>query len=155
MHYKSLDTKVSNGRDIGKPSEHAEDKKILLVDDEICILKTLSFFFENAGFKTTIASNGFDALNKFLRKPFDIVITDLNMKGMDGFSLIKKIKDRSPDTPVILITGESPNSVKKKEKNSKVDFILYKPFKVDAIEKLISNILEKDQKRSNLDIIYQ
>ena len=155
MFDKIMDKKTTIGADLRKPPDQEENKKILLVDDDKNILNTLSLFFENEGFETTVASNGFDALNKFLRKSFDIVITDLNMKGMDGFSLVKKMKDRLPEIPVILMTGENPDFVKKAGRNSKVDFILYKPFKFSEIDKLISCILEKENKRPSLKVIYQ
>lgn len=153
MPDKRYEAEISVHKGVLEPAEHSDAQRILLVDDEQCILTTVSCIFEGMGYDTDVAGNGFEALNMFLRKPFDLVVTDLNMKGMDGLSLINKIKQRSPLTPVILLTGEEPVTVKKKAKNSKVDLILFKPFKIEDIENAVLGVLDK--KGSHGNIIYQ
>jgi len=155
MHNKIFKTEKPANRVIGKSIDFFDNIRILVVDDEFSIRKALSWVFENMGFDATVASSGFEALDKFLIKPFDIVLTDLNMKGIDGFSLVKKIKDRSPDTPIILLTGEHPYSVKKRAKNSMVDFILFKPFQVEEVENTVLRLLEIEKGEVKTKIAFQ
>jgi len=62
------------------------------------------------------------------KKPFDIVLTDLNMPEMDGWSLARHIKDLSPDTPVVLATADARKRILGKIADSSVDLVLFKPF---------------------------
>jgi len=148
---------METGIEVNKGIERLECKdkyRVLIVDDEMCILKTLSWIFETMEFETTLAGNGFDAFNKFLGEPFDLVITDLNMKGMDGFELIRKIKQRSPATPAVLITGEEPGFLKKREEENEADLIIFKPFKMKEIEDAVIKMMNIKKGHSS-NIVYQ
>lgn len=81
------------------------EKKILLVDDEECILQTYALLLEEYGYSVVTANCGRKALEKFLSQSFDLVITDLTMPGVDGFKVIEEVKNNSPETPVITFTG--------------------------------------------------
>jgi len=79
--------------------------KILLIDDEPDILRVLSRSLHADGYDVSTALNGAQGLAEFERVPCDIVITDIKMPGMDGIDVLKRIKEREPDTEVIIITG--------------------------------------------------
>ncbi len=79
--------------------------KILIVDDSKDIRDILSKVISLMGFEAAVASNGNEALNLFLTNSFDLVLTDLEMPDIDGWTLALHIKDKSPNTPVVLITG--------------------------------------------------
>lgn len=85
---------VSAGNDI-------QEKRILIIDDDDDekLLNLLSSMITMMGFEVDTAGSGDEAINQFMKKPFDIVLTDLNMPGMDGWSLARYIKDLSPETP--------------------------------------------------------
>ena len=82
-----------------------EKTKILVVDDEeivrLCLLRTLSGEHCNV----EVARNGNDALRVMGQHPFDVVLLDLRMPGMDGMSVLKTIKQQWPESEVIIITG--------------------------------------------------
>jgi DNA-binding NtrC family response regulator len=79
--------------------------KILVVDDEevvrLSYLRTLSGQHCNVD----VVADGEDALQKMSLQPFDVVLLDLRMPGMDGMSILKTIKQKWPDSEVIIITG--------------------------------------------------
>ena len=81
-------------------------KLILVIDDEPAIRETIKEFLVDEGFEVQLAANGVDALNIIKKIEFDLIITDLSMPGMDGFTLIKHTKPIQPLTPVIVLTGQ-------------------------------------------------
>ena len=87
-------------------------KRILLVDDESIILETYSSLLSEKGFSVVTAASGREALETFSHDSFDLVITDLAMPDGDGFKLLEEIKERSPNTPVIVFTGKIYRAVK-------------------------------------------
>jgi two-component system capsular synthesis sensor histidine kinase RcsC len=95
------------------------------------------------GFEVDVAENGDQALNSLVESKFDLVLTDLNMPGMDGFTLACHIKEISPETPVILVTGDEHELILKKKENSSVDSILFKPVNLQDIQKIFQNMLDK------------
>ncbi len=80
-------------------------KKILLVDDEIIILKTIADKMRDKNFDVHTASNGEEAVGLAEANHFDLVVTDLMMEGIDGIKVLKKIKTIDPRTAVIILTG--------------------------------------------------
>ena len=81
------------------------DTEILLVDDEPGILKVLRISLADRGYQVMIADTGEKALEIFREKKPGIILTDIKMPGMDGIALLKRIKEESPNTEVIMITG--------------------------------------------------
>jgi CheY-like chemotaxis protein len=85
-------------------------KRILVVDDDPLITKSLRNVLEIDGYAVTVAGDGWTAIDAFQlalqsNEPFALVITDLGMHGMDGRQVIREVKKSSPATPVILLTG--------------------------------------------------
>ena len=81
------------------------EKKILLIDDDESVLQTYALLLEENGYSVVTANCGRKALEEFFSQPFDLVITDLTMPDLDGFTVIEEVKRNSPDTPVITFTG--------------------------------------------------
>ena len=82
-------------------------KVILVVDDSSTIRKFVSLSLSMQGFDVLTACDGMDALEKLPTKKVDLVITDLNMPNMDGFSFVKALRENPDyqDTPVIVLTS--------------------------------------------------
>ncbi|MBW1854570.1 MAG: response regulator [Deltaproteobacteria bacterium] len=80
-------------------------KRILLVDDEENIRNTYCCLLTEKGFSVVTSDSVKNARKGFLNNQFDLVITDLGMTEDNGFTLVKEIKEMSPNTPVILLTG--------------------------------------------------
>lgn len=82
-----------------------DKKRILLVDDEEGIQLLYREEFEEEGYDVTTALNGEEALEKFNQDPPDLVILDINMPGMNGIEVLRRMKEINPDLPVILSTA--------------------------------------------------
>jgi len=78
---------------------------LLIIDDEFSIRETFSFFFQDEGYKIFTAENGETGLEIFFREKIDIVITDLKMPKKDGIEVMNAIHKKSPDTPMIVVSG--------------------------------------------------
>ena len=114
---------------------------ILIVDDEKAIRDVLSDTLSFLGYKVTVASSGHEGLRLFLNNSFELVFTDMRMPGMDGWSLAHHIKDKSPNTPVVLITGSDRETVMKTLKGSFVDTVIFKPLSLEDIIKTLQEFL--------------
>lgn len=79
--------------------------QILVVDDEGAIRYSVSKTLQRVGYTVSEAANGEEALEMIQSEPFDVVLTDIKMPGLDGVELLKRIKEAAPDAIVILMTG--------------------------------------------------
>ncbi len=82
-----------------------EKLRILVVDDEESLLAVLTQVLSKNGYEVTAAASGEEAWEIFQNDPFSLVITDIVMKKMTGIDLLKKIKEKSPITQVIMMTS--------------------------------------------------
>jgi CheY-like chemotaxis protein len=105
-------------------------KQILIVDDNNLILEIMEQQIEyfHPEYQIVLAQNGFAALNSFKRQPFDLVLTDYQMPGMTGIDLAANIRHLSPQTPIVLMSGElSEAEAESKAQELRLDGYLEKP----------------------------
>jgi len=104
------------------------NKKILIVDDEVMLVDLLTLRLEDNGYDVASANDGFEGLSVAGQMRPDLIVLDINMHGMDGYTMLKEIRknDQMKDTKVIMLTA----SGKKRElfeKEGISDYIT-KPF---------------------------
>lgn len=87
------------------PSSSPLHGRILLVDDNVNGLTARRTVLEELGHKIAVASSGTEALEQFAHHKFDLVVTDYKMPRMDGLELIGELRARSPELPIILVSG--------------------------------------------------
>jgi len=80
-------------------------KTLLTIDDEAGVRKTIRLYFEDIGFRVLTAENGEAGLAVFQRENPDVVLADLRMPGINGLEVVAQIKDVSPETPVVVVSG--------------------------------------------------
>lgn len=126
--------------------------KILVVDDEVAICTSLTTLLKDAGYETTYALNGKDALSIIKTDVFDAMLIDISMPEMDGITLLKQIKDLDATMPVIILTAFPSNkTIDDSIKLHAYDYIT-KPFKPEKIyfvvERAVSygNLVRKTKK---------
>lgn len=83
-------------------------KAILFVDDHEVLARLSCEILEMQGYKAVSAYNAEDALNKFDNENFDLLVTDFRMDGMNGLELARRIHQKNPEVPVIIVTGYGP-----------------------------------------------
>lgn len=119
-------------------------KRLLIVDDEETLTFSLYQTFINAPIECEVvtAASGEEALKRFFRSPFDLVITDLAMPGISGLEVLEKVKAQSPDTQVIIITAYGSDEREEEAYNSGADFYIEKPFDIRELKNLVIKMLE-------------
>ena len=122
---------------------NGEKTSILILDDEAIVLKRLRPSLEKAGYETEVFSQSSDASNRIMEKDFDIVITDLKMEGLDGMQFLTQVKERSPRTEVIVITGFATMETAKESFQKGVFDFLAKPFKLGEILETVKKAEKK------------
>lgn len=122
--------------------------RILLVDDDLSLLKLLSLRLESAGHVVTTAESGAEALTHLQHALPDLVLSDLRMDEMDGLALFEKIQSRHPGLPVILLTahGTIPDAVEATRRG--VSGFLTKPIDKQQLFALIDE-LQKNHPTNN------
>jgi DNA-binding NtrC family response regulator len=83
-------------------------KAVLFVDDHEVLARLSCEILEMQGYRAVSAFNAADALSKMDKEDFDILVTDFRMEGMNGLELAQKVQEKSPGTPVIIVTGYGP-----------------------------------------------
>jgi len=83
-------------------------KAILFVDDHEVLARLSCEILEMQGYRAVCAYNASEALDKFEKEKFDILVTDFRMEGMNGLELARQIHLRDPQVPVIIVTGYGP-----------------------------------------------
>jgi len=116
--------------------------KILITDDEKIVRESLLHWFEEDGYNVEIASSGEEALAKFEKGKYDLVLTDMKMPGLSGLELLKKIKEIDENCIVILITAyASVPSAIKALKDGAYDYVT-KPIDPDELAHLVEKALK-------------
>src|SRR5580704_2335914 len=80
-------------------------RSVLLVDDEPALLKVTAHQLDHAGYAVTTCSDGASAAALIESAAFEVVVSDIDMPGLSGIDLLKLLKEREVDIPVILMTG--------------------------------------------------
>lgn len=107
---------------------------ILLAEDEEDFCDLLLIYLKDEGFKPAGCRDGNTALNYLSENKYDLLITDIGMPGVSGLQVIKKIRKRGIDIPIIVITV-IPDKISIKELTElKVDRILSKPFDLNLLD---------------------
>jgi DNA-binding NtrC family response regulator len=94
-----------------KESQQPAKTKVLVVDDDRLILRILEEFLSQKGFDPTLATDGEEAMRIFADEEFDVVLTDVMMPKVDGIKLLRWIKERDNEIPVIIVTGSGDDKI--------------------------------------------
>ena len=107
--------------------------RVLVVDDEASIRDLLAKTLALAEYDVDIAPDGRTALERLRIIPYDLLITDLKMPGVDGLTVIREARRLKPDIPVIIVTGFSTEASAIEAVNLGVSGYLTKPFRVPRV----------------------
>jgi CheY-like chemotaxis protein len=116
---------------------------VVVVDDDPSLIGLLGRVLRTTVIKyeTVVLTNAADALAHCATRPVPLMITDLNMPGMNGLQLIAQVRARSPETRVLLMTAYTAPILEQLARKGHIDYYLPKPFQLTALEQLVSAAL--------------
>ncbi len=128
-------------------------KKILLLEDDVTLNETIASYLEELDFEVEIAYDGYTAQNIIYENNFDLLLLDVNVPDINGFELLKTIREEDVTTPAIFIT--SLNSMVDLEEgfDSGCDDYIRKPFALKELQLRVETILKRDFFHTNNDKI--
>jgi len=121
----------------------ARNVNLLIVDDDISILETVGDVFQEKGYNVAMVDNGQKAIKLVSRRYFDVVLMDIKMPGIDGLETYKEVKRIIPTAAVIMMTADSKEELVKKAIEEGAYTIIYKPFNVKRVIKIVEEALKK------------
>ncbi len=117
--------------------------RILIIDDERIVCERLTHSLEKFGFDVEARTDSREALDRIAEQRFDVLITDIKMRGPSGIDVMNFVRQHHPSTKVIVITGfATVETAREVMKGGAVDFIP-KPFKMSQLRDLILRIAEE------------
>ena len=120
---------------MGKPA------RILILDDEPIVGDRLKPALEKCGYEVETQTDSQAAIHQLARQRYDVLVTDLKMTGPSGLDVLHFVKEQTPSTRVIVITGyATAEQAKESMKGGAVDFIA-KPFRISHLRELIARTL--------------
>jgi len=119
-----------------------DSHSILLINDESLLVETLKGNFQASGYRIVTARNGEEGVRQFQNNRFDLVITDLDLRGMDGLQVSWKIRKIDPQIPVIMITGHPDWITSDLASRHGIRDFVVKPFTWEQMLKKVTDCLE-------------
>lgn len=123
------------------------EEKVLIVDDEQSIVTLLQYNIEKSGFKTDVAFDGIDGLEKASTGEYDIIVLDLMLPGMEGTDVCKMLRQRQIETPILMLTAKDDEFDKVLGLELGADDYLTKPFSPKEVVARIKAILRRTRYR--------
>ena len=117
--------------------------RILVLDDEPIVCKRLKPALEKLGYEVDAFTQSPEAMRQIQRISYDIIITDLKMKEIDGMQFLSEAKKLHPDTEVIVITGFATMETAKQSLQKGVFDFIAKPFKLSEIQEVVNRAAAK------------
>ena len=117
--------------------------RVLVLDDEPIVCKRLQPALEKLGFAVDTFTQSVEAMHQVQQSDYDIVITDLKMKEIDGMRFLEEVKKQRPQTEVIVITGFATMETAKQSFQKGVFDFIAKPFKLSEIQDVVTRAAAK------------
>lgn len=117
--------------------------RVLVVDDEEISRANIEHIMRKEGYQVSTAGNGAEALEQVKKEQFDLIVTDLKMEKVDGMQLLESIKQLSPSTAIIMVTGYATVDSAVDALTKGAAYYLTKPFKLDELRSTVNKVLEK------------
>lgn len=117
-------------------------RRIMVVDDEEIVCSMAKRTFEHEGYEVAAFTDSKKALEAIKNEPFDLLITDLKMKEVDGMELLDAAKEKSPDVPVIMLTAFATMDSAVESFRKKAFDYFSKPVKISDLKAAVEQALK-------------
>ena len=120
--------------------------KILIIEDEIRLADVLYDWFYNKNFQVTVCHDGISGYKTALKNSYDAIISDVMLPGIDGFSIVKKLRGMKVWTPIIMLTARVELQDKLQGFAAGAEDYLTKPFEIEELDARVKVLLRKNEK---------
>lgn len=117
--------------------------KILIVEDDKELNRTVELFLKTSGYEVGIAYNGIEALEKLNNDKYDLILTDIMMPLLDGFGLAERVRAHNKKTPIVFMTARDDKPSKQLGFKLEIDDYITKPFDLDELVMRIGAVLRR------------
>ena len=125
--------------------------KILVIDDDVSISETLDLYLTEEGYEVVTANTGTEGLNKFVKNSPDVVILDIRLPDIDGFTVLEDLREENENVKVIMITAHHDmDSTIRAMKGGAFDYI-HKPINVDELDIAIKKAVKTFEMEKKID----
>ena len=118
---------------------------VLVIDDNADLAENIAEILEDCGVDVQLAANANEALACFDQRKWNLVVTDVRMPGIDGLELLSLIKERSPGTPVLVMTGFADRETVARAHHSGALAVVHKPIDLDAFIELVERVAAAEE----------
>ena len=115
--------------------------RVLAADDQAANRELIRMQLEALGYRVDMAEDGNDALQRFNAQPYDLVLTDLNMPGMDGYALARRLRDQGSRVPIIALTANAEVDEHRRCVQEGIDGVLVKPVLLKTLDATLRRML--------------
>jgi DNA-binding response OmpR family regulator len=117
--------------------------RILLVEDDSSIAKAYAIGMHELGvpYQLDQAFSAEEGLELWQRQPYDLLLTDYNLRGMNGLAMVAHLKERGVDVPTILFTAYDSTPVRKEARKLGVNHFIAKPFLIEELVHIVRTLL--------------
>ena len=128
--------------------------KILIVEDELEILNTTLNYLQKEEYVCEIASTYFEAEDKLITYKYDIVILDINLPDGNGLDLLKQIKEKTPETGVLIVSAKNSLDDKLIGLDLGADDYITKPFHLAELNSRVNSLIRRKKFAGNKNIVF-
>lgn len=116
-------------------------KRILLVEDDRSLQVTVSYLLEDMGYEIVAAGNHAEVRAALAQGAYDLAIVDYFLNNIPAADLIAEMRERYPRMPLVCSTAAAAEQIKIDESTARPDVILFKPFGVEELRKVVNRLL--------------
>jgi DNA-binding response OmpR family regulator len=128
-----------------------QESRILLIDDEESVRKSLAFILEDEGYVVDVAENGQEAIRKSKANLYNLALVDVRLPDMDGISLLPQMRETVPKMVKIVVTGYPSLANSIGAVNNGADGYIIKPYSVEHLLRTIKDHLQKQRETAKFD----
>lgn len=129
--------------------------KLLIVEDELELLNTTCSYLQKEDYICEAAPNFFEAEDKLISYKYDVVILDINLPDGSGLDLLKLVKERSPETGVLIVSAKDSLDDKLKGLDLGADDYITKPFHLAELNSRVNSLLRRRKFAGNKNIVFR
>ena len=126
--------------------------RILIIEDEMRLADVLYDWFQNKNIQVTVCYDGISGYESALETSYDAIISDVMLPGMDGFSIVKKLRKSKIQTPIIMLTARVELQDKLQGFEAGAEDYLTKPFEIEELDARVKVLLRQNRKETKTEL---